>query len=274
MRRLLFTLIDRLRRRLPRDGRAIRVLEPTLRMLTVERGIARPTWTFVRHRGLRVSAGPFAGLAYPRSLAIHVPALAARLAGSYESELHDAVERLAASDPQLVVNVGAGDGLYAVGMALRCPGAGVIAYELDPYPARVCRGVAEHNGVASRVRLRGACTVEGLAGVEAPGRTVLISDCEGAEDELVDPERVPWLRDASLLIEVHEAFSPGLTARLHDRLANSHELETIPAARRYLEDHPMFWEVPGLSLVQQERLMSELRPWRTLWLLASPSGKR
>jgi hypothetical protein len=146
----------------------------------------------------------------------------------------------------------------------------VIAFELDPYAAGVCAEVAAANGVSERLDLRGACTPRELAELEPAKRTVVLSDCEGAEAELIDLERVPWLARVPLLIEVHESFAPGLEARLQQRLAATHAIERIEPGWRYLEDFPMFWEVAGISLAQSESLLSEVRPWRTPWLLALP----
>lgn len=266
----MFDLTTRIRRRIPRDSAAARVFEPAFRMLTIGRGASIPTLRFVRRHGLTVLAGPFAGIRYPRSAVLDVGGLVPRLSGAYEAELHPAIEALLAGEPAQIVNVGAGDGYYAAGMARRAPDAQVIAYEADPYAARVCRGVVELNGLAERVSLRGACTVEALAGLEMPENAAVICDCEGAEVELIDPERVDWLRRTPLLIEVHEAFTPGLEARLRERLHATHTVESIAAGQRYLDDYPAVRDTPGLSTTQQEMLLSEQRLWHTPWLWAMP----
>lgn len=263
-------LVERVRRRLPRNGRATRILEPLASTLLIERGTARATWTYIRRRGLTVAAGPFAGTRYPRSAAIHVPGIAGRLAGAYESELHPAIERLIATEPELIVNIGAGDGLYAIGLARRCPGARVIAYEADPYPARICAELAQENGVESRLELRGACTPSELRGLDAPAGTVVVCDCEGAERELIDPDSVAWLRAAAMLIEVHHSLSEQIGPELRRRLEASHSLDETAPAARFLGDYPALWDLPGLSVAQTASLTTELRALRTSWLLALP----
>jgi hypothetical protein len=270
MRDRVFDLVAAVRRRLPREGRATRIFEPLVATLIVERGTGRATRTYVRRHGLTVGAGPFRGVRYPRASAIHVPGLAGRLAGVYESELHPAVERLIAGAPELIVNIGAGDGLYAVGLARRCPQATVIAYEQDPYPARVCARLAKENRVESRFELRAACTTEELCRVQPPARIAVVCDCEGAERALIDPDRVGWLRDAAMLIELHHSLEEGIAPLLQRRLAPTHQLESIEPARRFLGDYPMLWQLPGVSPVQVESLMAEVRPIRTSWLLALP----
>jgi hypothetical protein len=130
--------------------------------------LARATLRFVRRNGLSVQTGPFTGLRYPRLGVLRVPGLGARLLGSYEVELHPVIETLIATRPPLVVNIGAPDGYYAVGMALRCERAQVLAYEPEPYRSRVCAMPARMNGVADRVEHRGLCTPESLAAIDAP----------------------------------------------------------------------------------------------------------
>lgn len=237
--------------------------------IRLQRGSLLVRARFVRRNGLRVAAGPFAGLRYPRATLLRVPDLTARLVGSYEFELRAAVERLLARRPGVVVNAGAGDGYYAVGLVLRDPDLRVITYEADPERRRLLAAVAALNRVDGRIEIRGTCTVAELAALDLAPGAALICDVEGAEEDLVDIGSVPWLRAAPMIVESHESFRPGLTERLIERLAPTHELTRIEAEHRRLEDHPAVWELPGASAIQKEALISELRPWRTVWLAAS-----
>ena len=120
--------------------------------------------------------------------------------------------------------------------------------------------------------VRGTCTPAALARLNPPDGSVVICDCDGAEVELIDPVQVGWLRRSTLLVEVHETFAPGAETTLGGRLEGSHALEWIQPTRRYLGDpvNRLLWTT-GLSPVQQETLMSELRPVPTPWLWATPS---
>jgi hypothetical protein len=270
MRDRTLALIERVRGRLDRDGRARRLFEPLVTRLALERGLGGPTLAYVRHRGLAIAGGPFRGVRYPRRAAPHVQGLVAVLTGAYEAELHPAIERLIAASPELVVNVGAGWGLYATGMAARCPGANIVAFEADPYHARICAAVAAANGVAGRIELRGECTPERLGELGPAPRAALICDCDGCERALIDPERVEWLREAPIVVEVHDALDPGVAAELRGRLAATHSVESVDPAPRYLRDYPMLWDLPGMSPVAAEALIQELRPFPTPWLVALP----
>src|SRR5262245_12927877 len=55
-----------------------------------------------------------------------------KLLGTYEVELQPLFEQIVAASPLTVINVGAAEGYYAAGLAVRCPAACVIAYEERP----------------------------------------------------------------------------------------------------------------------------------------------
>src|SRR2546423_12652663 len=107
------------------------------------RRIARVNVLYRERHDPVVRAGPFAGLRYPDNL-IQIP----KLLGTYELELHPAVERLIASRPTTVVNVGAAEGYYAVGLARRLPDARILAFDIDERSQEHCRRLAALNGVA------------------------------------------------------------------------------------------------------------------------------
>ena len=106
------------------------------------------------NHGDAVQAGPFAGM---RMVARQPGGFSTPgLIGAYERELHDVLERLIASGGyDRVVNVGAGEGYYAVGLARRLPDIPIIAFEADDALPPVLRANARANGVGERVTING-----------------------------------------------------------------------------------------------------------------------
>src|SRR5262249_7917881 len=99
--------------------------------------------------------GPFAGMKYlPRSARSLLPP---KLLGCYEAELPPVWERIAGRPYDTVINVGCGEGYYAVGLARLLPAVHVHAFDADPLAQDLCRLLAERNGVAGRVTVAGAC---------------------------------------------------------------------------------------------------------------------
>jgi hypothetical protein len=215
------------------------------------RRLSSITRAFVAWHGLQVSGGPFAGLVYPDASAT---SLVPKLLGAYERELHGAIEQAVHDEPELIVNVGAADGYYAVGLARRCPAAAVHAFEADPLARELLSRVAAANGVA--------LTIEGTAELDLlrrlpPTRTLVVIDCEGCEATLLDPEQLPLLRTATIIAELHDFAVPG--DPVVARFAATHEVTLIPTGAQPPERGSPF----SLAL-------SEYRPGAMRWAVMIP----
>lgn len=199
--------------------------------------------------GWRVIAGPFRGLRYvPEGVGSVLPA---KLLGAYERELRPQIARLVARAPDVIVNIGAGEGYYAIGLARCLPQTRVIAYEGNPHGRELISRLATLNGVAARVEVRGLCAMGDLkAALEGTQRPVVVIDAEGAEEELLDPVRAPDLARCAILVEVHDFIAP-LGELLLGRFSATHRHQEIWSQPRLARD------LPGLT-----RLIA-FTPWRS-----------
>jgi hypothetical protein len=208
------------------------------------RRVAALTRDFVAWHGLRVSGGPFAGLSYPDASAT---SLVPKLLGAYERELHGAIEAAVRVRPAVIVNVGAADGYYAVGLARRCPDAAVRAFDADAGQRELLARVAAANGV--ELRIGGAAQPGDLAGAD-----LVVMDCEGCEAALLVPE---GLGTATILVELHDFATPG--DPILERFAATHAVAVIPTAPQ----PPARGQALALAL-------SEYRPGPMRWALMTP----
>jgi hypothetical protein len=257
-------------------GRAVhrglaRTLGPAYWALQSRFGVhARLARRFIRGHGLIVSGGPFAGMRYTQRAA--VGRIVAKLVGSYESELHAPLEDLLRADPLRVVNIGSAEGYYAVGIARRAPRARVDAFEADPARRALCEELARENGVADRIVLHGSCDAGTLGRLPEPA-SLVVCDCEGLEGEILRPDLVPWLRTASLLVELHDGFVPGTTSALTARFAATHDLRLIseeprdPARYQALAG---FTESEAREALDEYRRDREGRPLAMQWAVFTP----
>jgi hypothetical protein len=222
--------------------------------------------------GGRVWSGPFAGSVHSAD-AVCSAALP-KLLGTYERELQPCVEALARRrDWTVVIDVGAAEGYYAVGLARRT-GARVLAFEMDPVGRRLLHDNVAANAVSERVEVRGECTpavfADSLAAVEGP--VLVVMDVEGAEAALVEHVQPRDLAKATFLIEVHDFNSPAggplLSARLRAAFEASHTIEVIRSASRTRADFPAaFWFVPPHN---RPHAMDEYRPATMEWMVCTP----
>lgn len=215
--------------------------------------LGEKVWSFVqrlspapRHRlarlvqyktGKTVFSGPFAGVEYLHDAVSggYIP----KLLGTYEKELHHIIAGLPSQNIRTVINIGASDGYYAVGLARCLPGVQVIAYEMEPRGQEFIQRIAEKNRVDGQITVRGRCELKDLQ--QALGhspRPLVVCDVEGFEDTLLDPANVPALREAWILVELHDGKNPGVSDRIQHRFANSHHIEVVWQRQRSPEEFP------------------------------------
>lgn len=225
--------------------------------------------TLWRRTGGRVAAGAFQG----QLLAAAAPddCYGASLLGAYECETHQWLEREFARGWTAFVNIGSSEGYYSTGVALRLPGAAVHAFEMDGELRAKTAESARRNGIADRVSTYGLADTHTLAALPIEGALV-VSDCEGAEQTLIDPSAVPWLRRSAILVELHEFAAPGVTELLRGRFRDTHDIDIVTQASRSAAE----WSRrAGISEADATILTEELRlangihlPGR--WMLLTP----
>jgi len=180
-------------------------------------------------RDRRVLQGPVAGLRFGED--IPLPPLRAKILGTYERELADVIGAIPEGEYQRVVDVGAAEGYYAVGLARANPDMPIVAFEGNPETAAVLARTKALNGVGDRLTLLGNCDLAALAGAVV-GRTFVLMDVEGAEVDLLDPKEVPGLAKADILVEVHDFAGRNIGDTLTRRFQESHVIREIWQAPR------------------------------------------
>jgi len=162
------------------------------------------------------------------------------------------------------LDIGSAEGYYAVGLARHFPEASVHAFDTDRWARRMSRLMAERNGV-DNLTVHGACTTDWVRENVRP-ETFILSDCEGFEDQLLDPQKAPVLRQCDLLVELHETPAPGVTERMAKRFGGSHDLTLIDSQE---SDPSAYPGLQGLSEEERTLAVSDLRTeGRQQWLYA------
>lgn len=192
---------------------------------------------------ITVLGGPFKGLAYYNKTIWGT--ITSKWLGCYEEEIQPVIEEIIAGGYPEVVDVGAAEGYYAVGLAFRMPQSKVISYDTDPIARLRQRQLAELNGI-SNLEIRKYCSAAELGGF-SPGRTVVICDIEGFEAELLNPASCPALAGFDILVEIHRTADITLEAMAADikgRFLATHAITEFAATPRNRE--AMRQKVPAL----------------------------
>lgn len=188
--------------------------------------------------GGRVLAGPFAGMRYVGQAV--GSAWCPKLLGTYELEIHAAIEDAIALSPDVVVNLGAAEGYYAVGLARALPAAKIIAYEARGQFHSLIYRLAARNGVQSQCAVRGCATPEQIeADLRQADRPLVVCDVDGGEFALLDPKTAPALGCSAILVELHDILTgQPITAAIRRRFAPTHEITEFASRARTAADLP------------------------------------
>ena len=224
----------------------------------------------------RVSYGPFAGMHMPWDSSWDPGARASMLLGLYEQEvLEKLVDRLGAVD--LLVDVGAADGYYAVGSLFSKRVGHALCFEDSERGRTMIARTAQLNWVSDHLTIEGRAdesfvdVIKRLKQDRKLRRAPLIlMDIEGGEFELIKPAVLEDLRDTSWIIELHPFAVVDGDARLRSLLAfaqKTHPVELLGTTARDLSKFP---ELQPLSDVDRWLLVVEGRPCSMQWLVLDP----
>ena len=215
-----------------------------------------------------VQAGPFKGMHYIDICAGAGPAN--KYLGIYEKELWPVINHFFTQNPSHVIDIGAAEGYYAIGLLSRIPNTRMTAFESDASTRNQLARMAELNAVSNRIDIRGHCHIEDLKSFlfnfSPDSPPWLIVDIEGGERELLDPAFVPALMHCPMLIELHDCLLPGCKATLASRFSCSHVIHEIPSVKRALGDVPIHSCIPNWKLKRIIRERGDVpMSWFWLW---------
>ncbi|MBF0316681.1 MAG: hypothetical protein HQL04_00775 [Nitrospirae bacterium] len=227
-----------------------------------------------------VLTGPFKGMRYTNT-ALVGSALIPKVLGSYELELHGWMEYVCGGGGEFVpcgqidqsfvpyvqytevINIGSGEGYYAVGLAMRMPKTKVYAFEANADVSRACREMAASNGVSHKVVTNGACSIELLNGIEITQKGFVLCDCEGCELDILRPDMVEALLRCDLLVELHDFVDERISSVIKRRFKDSHAIESVKSTNR----NPMYYpQIAALSAFEREVALAEYRPCEMEWV--------
>ena len=224
----------------------------------IHRRLGRP-----RH----VLAGPFAGMAYiaDSSGSAFLP----KILGTYELEITSGIEAIKSSPHDLIIDIGAAEGYYAIGLARARPGSRTVCFEAHKPARYLLNRLATLNQLDGRIEVQGFCTPTDLAAALARAEhPAIVCDCEGSEDVLLDPTAIPALARATILVELHEKFAPGVSERLRSRFTPTHHIDQFKSRERTPADLPPTIRLQGEDVAQA---LSEYRNEPNSWYFMRPN---
>lgn len=207
-----------------------------------------------------VQSGPFAGMVLPEQVSWGNGDVLPKLLGTYEQELHPAIEKAIARNPKVVFNVGCAEGYYAVGLARRLSSVPVYAFDTDKMAREICFGACLSNNT-TRAITKELFTTGYLDRRKNP---LIIMDIEGGECNILTSP--PSVFDSSdLIVECHDFIHPDTTDTLVMRFKETHDIEVITEGPR---DPSSIELVKNMHSLDRWLCVNEGRPVCMQWLVA------
>ena len=213
-----------------------------------------------------VQSGPFAGIRLVDSHSWGDGDISAKLLGVYEQELHQSIEKLHKNDYKEILDIGCAEGFYAVGLAMIFKTNKIHAFDSNPKALLITAEAASLNGVADRVLLNGFCSSETIADIiSGSGRSLIFSDCEGYEAELLCNDLArSALATSDLIVECHDYRDKRITPSLFASYFESHEISIIEAGGRNPNVFPF---LSKLTDPERWQAINENRMCKMHWLV-------
>jgi hypothetical protein len=221
-----------------------------------------------------VQTGIFKGMHYP--IDAFGSALIPKLAGTYESDLQSWLGKLLKSNAQFnLIDIGAAEGWYAVGLALSSRVERVVAFESSTKARYLMNQLAEANGVLEKIQIESEFSggqqfdfiIEGLNTLNT---TLLICDIEGGEELFLDTNLT--LDNYFFIFECHDHIIPEIGNKLRLKFSHSHNVLKITLTTGHKFHFGWASRLPtriqGFLLSEERRSSVD-----NYWLLGTPKIK-
>ena len=198
---------------------------------------------------LVVREGPFKGLIYPEPRAagnFFFPVIL----GQYETHLHKYIMEFKNKKYDNIINIGAAEGYYAVGLAMLFPNTKVVAIDIDEESLNFLEKMAKLNKVDKYVKTYKGDAKMFLKSINANSKNLIMCDCEGCEFDIFSSENVDLLKKSDLIVEMHYKNKNPKVERdeFISRFDKYHEAElqilSKSGRENNVEDYPFLRDLP------------------------------
>ncbi len=190
--------------------------------------------------------------------------------GLYEYEVLLELERLS-KKCSIFCDVGAGDGILAVGLLNSKLFKEATCFEIDERARKNIRNLAINNNVSQHIEILERANHKSLSSLDINWeKTLILIDIEGEEFNLLDNKMLDSLRGATLIIEIHDEYTESPEKHrdeLREKLSNFYDIKTISTSSRDLSG---ISEIRLLHDNERWLLCSEGRGWMMDWWVCEP----
>jgi len=218
-----------------------------------------------------INYGPFKGMKLSNSSWWSLGDRGSMILGIYEKEVLDTLNNISKKYTTLI-NLGAGDGYYGVGVLVNNLFKKSICYELSDKGRKAIRENAQLNNVLHKIEIKGG--VKNNFYNEIPSiilsNSVLLIDIEGAEFNLVNKETFKAFSRSVIIIEIHDFFFEDGQEKIQKIRNESSSTHIITELRMGARDLSIFPELRKFHDNDRWLICSDSRAELMTWLKFDP----
>lgn len=185
--------------------------------------------------------------------------LYSKILGIYENQLHIYIKDAISKKPNLLINIGCGDGYYGLGISKIIPEIKSILVDINEDELNNCKENCLLNNLKN-IEFKNSISNNELKNLyENNNNIFFIIDAEGAEANLLEIDEN--FTNSNFLIECHDFIVPNITELLKNKFMFSHKIYEITDCQKTID-----LEYLDLSLDQKIFFQSEGRPGIMKWL--------
>jgi hypothetical protein len=161
------------------------------------------------------------------------------------------------------LDIGCAEGYYAVGFAYQNYAKTVCAFDIEEKAIDNARQLAALNHVEDKICFDGLCDEAKISTLCGGRKALIFCDIEGSEDELLDPGKIPMLRNIDMMIESHDFIVPGMINKLIERFQGTHHVEIVGDGGVNLDKFPI---LKSFNKRIRRKLVNEGRAPGMMWV--------
>ncbi len=195
------------------------------RFFKVQDVLDKYTALFLQNNPKVVQGGPFTGLQYVDKAVgsnyLH------KLVGSYEAVLHPVWSKIFQKHFDTVIDIGAAEGYYLVGLGQKFPQTKLVGFETESRGRDLIAEMYQKNNLQNELILEGTATVNNVPSYITEN-TLLICDCEGGELDILNPDlESAFKKIDTAIVELHDLMRPGIKETLTKRFSPTHTINFV-----------------------------------------------
>ena len=220
--------------------------------------------------GQKIRYGPFKGMHLTNNPWWGQYDLGSQCLGVYETEILEQFDKIKYGTYDYFIDIGAGDGYYAIGMLYSKKIDKVLCYEIEPKGQKVIFENWKKNGSIGNIKIMGNVSISNIfENIKDNANNLVLIDIEGNEFELVNEHFLKTFSKSTIIIEIHnwvDCFNQKYEALL--RCANKYfEISILNKNEMVIKN---FHELRDMTDDNRYLLMSERRPCQMRFLKLTP----